>query len=96
MQSPVKTMPLYPPPYYKSLWLQEEQDEQYWNEIAHEFLKKRHNTDTIRKELPIEMYSGGLPHKPYFITLTLQGQIIIGPIKKMVALYVVGDLTLLN
>jgi len=36
------------------------------------------------------MYLEGLPHKPYFIAFTLQEQIIIGPIKKMVALYVVG------
>ena len=42
------------------------------------------------------MYSGGLPHKPYFIAFTLQGQIIIGPTKKMVASYIVGDLALLD
>ena len=42
------------------------------------------------------MYSGDLPHEPYFIALTLQGQIIIGPTKTMVALYVVGDLVLLD
>ena len=29
------------------------------------------------------MYVGGSPHKPYFIMLTLQRQIIIGPIKKI-------------
>jgi len=39
---------------------------------------------------------GGLPHKLYFITLTLKEQIIGGPMKKMVALYVVGDLVLLD
>ena len=42
------------------------------------------------------MYSGGPPHKPYFIALTLQGQIIISPMKKMVASYVIGDLALLD
>ena len=42
------------------------------------------------------MYSESPPHKPYFIALTLWGQIIIGPTKKMVALYVVGDLVLLD
>ena len=34
---------------------------------------------------------GGPPHKPYFIILILQRQIIIGPIKKLV-----GDLMLLD
>ena len=42
------------------------------------------------------MYSEGPPHEPYFITFTLQGQIIISPIKKIIALYVVGDLALLD
>jgi len=42
------------------------------------------------------MYSESPSHEPYFITLILQGQIIIGPIKKMVASYVVGDLALLD
>ena len=42
------------------------------------------------------MLTGGLLHELYFIALTLQGQIIIGPTKKMVASYVVGDLMLLD
>ena len=96
IQSPIKMMPFYPPSYYKFLWLQEEQDKQYWNKIAVEFLKKKYNVDITRKELPIKIYSGGPPHKLYFITFTLQGQIIISPMKKMVALYVVGDLVLLD
>ena len=50
----------------------------------------------MRKGFPIEMYSGSSPHKLYFIALTLQGQIIIGPTKKTVVSYVVGDLVLLD
>ena len=69
----------YPVPHYKSLQPQEEQNEQYWNEITIVFLEKKHNVDTIRKGFPIEMYIGGLLYELYFITLTLQGQIIIGP-----------------
>ena len=42
------------------------------------------------------MYIGGLPHKLYFITLTLKEKIVIRPIKKLIALHVVGDLTLLD
>ena len=89
-------IPFYPLPHYKSLWPQEKQDKQYWNEISVEFLKKKHNRDTMRREFSIKMYSGGLPHKPYFIVLMLQGQIVIGPTKEMVASYVVGDLALLD
>ena len=96
MQSPTKTMPFYPPPHYKSLQPQEEQDEQYQNEVAVKFLKQKHNMDITRKRLPIEIYLGGPPHEPYFITFILQGQIIIGPTNKMVTSYVVGNLALLN
>jgi len=49
----------------------------------------------MRKEFPIEMYIGG-PYEPYFITLTLWREIVIGPTKKLVVSYVVGDLILLN
>ena len=49
----------------------------------------------MRKEFPIEMYIGG-PYEPYFIALTLWGEIVIGPTKKLVVSYVVGDLALLN
>jgi len=38
------------------------------------------------------MYIEGLPYEPFFITLTLKGEIIIEPMKKLIVLYVVGDL----
>ena len=41
------------------------------------------------------MYQGGLPHEPYFIAIDNQDQIIIGPNKKTVAMYVVGELEIL-
>jgi len=49
----------------------------------------------MRKEFPIEMYIEG-PYEPYFIALTLWEEIDIGPTKKLVVSYVVGDLVLLN
>jgi len=39
---------------------------------------------------------GKPPHTLYFITLMLQGKIIIGPTKKMIAFDIVGDLALLD
>jgi len=42
------------------------------------------------------MYTGGPPHKLYFIVLMLQGQIVVESTKKMVASYVAGDLALLD
>ena len=48
LQSPVKTILFYLPPYYKSLQSKGEQDEQCWNGITIKFLKQKHNTDTTR------------------------------------------------
>ena len=48
LQSPVKTILFYPPPHYKSLQPKGEQNKQYWNKITVEFLKQKHNVDTIR------------------------------------------------
>jgi len=85
VQSPVKITSFYLSSYYKSLWPNGKQDEQYWNEITIKFLKQKHNVNTIRCGFPIEMYMRGLPlYELYFITLTCQGKIMIRPIKKIV------------
>jgi len=49
-----------------------------------------------RQGFLIEMYTRKLSHELYFIALTLQGKIIIGLTKKLIASYVVGDLALLD
>ena len=64
--------------------------------IRKKLLWNLYNKNTIKQGFFIEMYTGGLPHKPYFIVLTLQGEIIIEPTKKMVAFYVIGDLVLMD
>ena len=50
----------------------------------------------MRKDFSIEIYTEGPSHKPYFIALTLQEQIVIGPTKNLVMTYIVRDLTLLD
>ena len=42
------------------------------------------------------MYIGGPPHEPYFIVFALKEELVIGPTKKLVTLYVVRDLALLD
>ena len=41
------------------------------------------------------MYQGGPLHEPYFIAINNKDQVIIGPSKKIVATYVVGELEIL-
>ena len=51
--------------------------------------------EMARNVYQIPMFQGGLLHKPYFITIDNRKQIIIGPSKKIVAIYVVGELEIL-
>ena len=69
LQSPVKTILFHSPPHYKTLQQNSEQNEQYWKEITIEFIKQKHNTNMSRRGFLIEMFIGGPPHKPFFITL---------------------------
>ena len=51
--------------------------------------------ETARNRYPIKMFQGGPSHKPCFIAIDNQEQIIIGPNKKMVATYVIRELEVL-
>ena len=70
-QVPMKMIPFYPPPQYKTLQWNSKQNKQYWKEIAAEFIKQKHNTNMSRRGFPIEMFTGGLLHELFFITLIL-------------------------
>ena len=84
-----------PPPYYQSLKSRDEQDPEFWKEIATALVNQKHNTETARNGYSIVMFQGGPPHEPYFIAINNKGQIIIGPSKKIVATYMVGELEVL-
>ena len=58
-------------------------------------MEKKYNIDTARNRYQIHMFQGGPPHKPYFIAMDNKDQVIIGPRKKIVAMYVVGELEVL-
>ena len=96
VKSPSQTRIFRPPPHYQLLKSQGEQDPMFWKEVAKAFLENKGNTDTSRNGQQISMYQGGPPHEPYFIAIDNQDQIIIGPNKKMVAMYVVGELEILG
>ena len=50
LQAPVKTMLFYPPPYYKTLWSNREQNKKYWKEDTAKFIKQKYNMDITRQE----------------------------------------------
>ena len=93
--SPTQTRLFKPPPHYQSLKSRDEQDPKFWKEIATALVEQKHNIETARNSYPIIMFQGGSLHEPYFIAINNRGQIIIGPSKKTVATYVVGELKVL-
>ena len=95
IKAPSQMRIVRPPPYYQSLKSRGEQDPTFWSEVAKAFLEKKHNTDTLRNGYQIPMFQGGPPHEPYFIAIDNREQIIIGPSKKIVATYMVGELEVL-
>ena len=42
--------------YYQSLWSREEQNPEFWKEVAIAFIKEKHNTETSRNSYPITIY----------------------------------------
>jgi len=67
----------------------------FWKEVAIALVNQKHNTDTARNRYQILMFQGGPLYEPYFIAINNREQIIIGPNKKIVATYVVGELEVL-
>ena len=59
------------------------------------FVDQKNNTEMVRNGYKIVMFQGDPPHKPYFIAINNREQVIIGPSKKMVATYIVGELEVL-
>jgi len=57
--------------------------------VATAFVENKYNIETSRNRYPINMFQGGPLHELYFIAIDNWGQVIIGPNKKMVAIYVV-------
>ena len=53
-------------------------------------MDKKNNTKMTRNGYSIVMFQGGLPHE-----IDNRGQVLIGPSKKIVAIFVVGELEVL-
>ena len=93
--SPTQTRLFKLPLYYQSLWFRGEQNPEFWKEVTITFVEEKHNIETLRNSYPITIYQGEPSHEPYFITIDNQGQVIIIPNKKIVAIHVVGELEIL-
>jgi len=55
----------------------------------------KNNMETSRNGITIKIFQERPPHEPFFIAIDNRDQVIIGPNKKIVAIYVVGELEVL-
>jgi len=53
-------------------------------------VESKYNTETLRNRQWINMFQEGPLHKPFFIAIDNWEQVITGPSKKTVAIYMVG------
>ena len=81
--------------HYQSLWSREEQDLEFWKEVAIVLVDNKHNTEILWNSYPITMFQGGPLYEPYIIAINNWDQVIIWPNKKTVATYIVGELKML-
>ena len=95
VKSPTQTRIFWPPVYYQSLCSRGEQDPNFWKEVAMALVDNKYNIETSRNRYSIRMFQGGPLHEPFFIAVDNLGQVIIGPNKKTVAIYVVRELAVL-
>ena len=58
-------------------------------------VKNKYNTETSQNSYPITIYQEGPPYELYFIAINHRKQVIIGPNKKMVVIYMVEELEVL-
>ena len=95
IKSSTQTRIFWLPPYYQLLWSREEQDPNFWKEVTTTLVDNKYNMKTLRNRYPIRMFQRGLPYEPFCIAIDNWEQVIIGPNKKMVATYIVGELEVL-
>ena len=95
IKSPTQTRIFRPPPYYQLLRSRGEQNYNFWKEVAIALVDNKYNMETSRNRYFINMFQERPPHELYFITINNWGQVIIGPNKKTVIIYVVGELKVL-
>ena len=92
---PTQTRIFWPPLHYQVLWSRGEQNSDFWNKIAMALIENKHNMETLRNEYLINMFQERPPHNPFFIAIDNQGYVIMGLNKKMMAIYIVGELEVL-
>jgi len=80
-----------PPAGYHTISRNEENSSRYWNWIVKGLLKSKQNSETVQRGFKIPLYTGGPPHKLWFISEAADEGYIVGPQKKLVAIYAMRE-----
>jgi hypothetical protein len=89
--APIEPTRFHPPKGYHSLRKGGEKDTTYWNSIMAVFMDIGDTTSINRRGINIAMLRGGPDHAPFFICEYHNGGYAIGPSKKKLAPYAIGD-----
>jgi len=73
VKSPTQTRIFQPPSYYQALRSRNEQNLDFWKEVATALVDSKHNMETLRNRYSIKIFQGGLLHEPFFITIDNRG-----------------------
>ena len=80
-----------PPAGYHTISRNGENSLRYWSWIVKELIESKQNLEMVRRGFKIPLYARGPPHKPWFIAETPDEGYIVGPQKKSVAIYTMGE-----
>ena len=90
-KAPSNVTRFLPPAGYHTISRNGENSSRYWNWIVKGLLESKQNSETVRRGFKIPLYAGGPPHEPWFISEAADEGYIVGPQKKSVAIYAMGE-----
>jgi len=80
-----------PPAGYRTISRNGENSSRYWNWIVKGLIESKQNSETVQRGFKIPLYAGVPPHKSWFIAEAPDEGYIVGPQKKSVAIYTMGE-----
>ena len=90
-KAPNNVVRFLPPTRYCTISRNRENSSRYQNWIIKGLIESKQNSEIVRREFKIPLYAGGPPHEPWFIAEALDEGYIVGPQKKSMAIYAMGE-----
>jgi len=89
-KAPNNVICFLPPAGYHTISRNRENSSRYWNWIVKGLIESKQNSKIVWRGFKILLYTGELSHEPWFIAEALDEGYIVGPQKKLVAIYAMG------